>query len=50
MRLKLLLPLIERASFLSAANRYRLRHLAGHPLRLSRLRLQRVARLLSRHR
>jgi len=50
MRLKLLLPLIERASFLSAANRYRLRHLAGHPLRLSRLRLQRLARLLSRHR
>ena len=49
-RLKLLLPLVERASFLSAANRYRLRHLASHPVRLSRLRLQRFARLLSRHR
>ena len=49
-RLKLLLPLVERASFLSAANRYRLRHLASHPVRLSLLRLQRFARLLSRHR
>ena len=45
-RLKLLLPLIESAGFLSPANIYRLEHLATHPLRLSgwilRRRWQRV--------
>ncbi len=44
---KLLLPMIERAGFLSTDNRYRLAHLVSHPLRFSRVQLQRRAAVRS---
>src|SRR5207244_1331271 len=44
---KLLLPMIERTGFLSTDNRYRLAHLVSHPLRFSRVQLQRRAAVRS---
>ncbi len=41
-RQKLLLPMIEAAGFMSAVTKYRLAHLVSHPLRFSRLQLQRL--------
>lgn len=42
-RQKLLLPMIEAAGFMSATTKYRLAHLVSHPLRFSRLQMQRLA-------
>jgi len=39
-RLRLLLPMIEAAAFLSVRNKYRLAHFVSHPLRFFRLQLQ----------
>jgi glycosyltransferase involved in cell wall biosynthesis len=41
-RQKLLLPLIEASSFISATTKYRLAHVVSHPLRFSQLQLQRL--------
>jgi glycosyltransferase involved in cell wall biosynthesis len=43
LRQKLLLPVIEAASFSSATTRYRLAHLVSHPVRFLRVQWQRLA-------